>query len=425
MKATLQLDPLRLYQRRMYDDTAQNVMCVSSTQVGKTWMLSRWICAGALCDRLRVHPSWWLAPVYNQVEQGAKYCLDFARRSGIYRSFKQHPYPILTLINGATIEFRSWERSDNLLGTSIARAVVDEAGLLTTGAQAIISTRRSATMGPIRYIGNPGHTSGPFRKLCGRAESDDTGRYSLHKWTWEDLYAALLEESEEKAEMYREFIEDERRDLVEYEFRRLYEAEWTADQYAVFQGVWDASRDEESNAYRGVSSPEAGHSYVAGVDVGEVTDYAVICVLDVDLNRPVFLQRNRGVDLGVVALQHREIQSRFQCPITVEQNFIGNALMAEYRSAGVIHQPFKTTRNSKQEIIHMLAVEIAQQRMTLAELPPLQHELEVYRYDRAPSGNYSYGAPSGEHDDCVIALALAFWGKTRGLAGNLEGIGWV
>jgi len=29
--------------------------------------------------------------------------------------------------------------------------------------------------------------------------------------------------------------------------------------------------------------------------------------------------------------------------------------------------------------------------------------------ERLPSGSWRYGAPSGLHDDCVIALALAHW----------------
>jgi len=33
-----------------------------------------------------------------------------------------------------------------------------------------------------------------------------------------------------------------------------------------------------------------------------------------------------------------------------------------------------------------------------------------YEYDIGPTGQISYAAPSGYHDDCVMALALAVWG---------------
>jgi len=37
----------------------------------------------------------------------------------------------------------------------------------------------------------------------------------------------------------------------------------------------------------------------------------------------------------------------------------------------------------------------------------LTSEMKRYEYQISPSGGISYGAPSGYHDDCVMALALA------------------
>ena len=42
-----------------------------------------------------------------------------------------------------------------------------------------------------------------------------------------------------------------------------------------------------------------------------------------------------------------------------------------------------------------------------ADWDVLTHEMKRYEYVILPSGGISYGAPSGYHDDCVIALALA------------------
>jgi hypothetical protein len=39
----------------------------------------------------------------------------------------------------------------------------------------------------------------------------------------------------------------------------------------------------------------------------------------------------------------------------------------------------------------------------------LTAEMKRYEYVISPSGGISYNAPSGYHDDCVIALALANW----------------
>ena len=115
---------------------------------------------------MRLHPWWWTAPTYNQVIAGFRLMVAIASSAGaLAKEPTTTPYPVVTLENGASIEFRSWEREQNLMGTSIAGGVVDEAGLLTPEAQAALSTRRSSTLGPLRYIGNPGVVAGPFRRL--------------------------------------------------------------------------------------------------------------------------------------------------------------------------------------------------------------------------------------------------------------------
>ena len=46
----------------------------------------------------------------------------------------------------------------------------------------------------------------------------------------------------------------------------------------------------------------------------------------------------------------------------------------------------------------------------------LTAEMRRYEYDIGPTGQISYAAPSGYHDDCVMALALAVWGcRTYGV----------
>ena len=40
----------------------------------------------------------------------------------------------------------------------------------------------------------------------------------------------------------------------------------------------------------------------------------------------------------------------------------------------------------------------------------LTAEMKRYEYEIGPTGQVSYAAPSGYHDDCVMALALGVWG---------------
>lgn len=53
----------------------------------------------------------------------------------------------------------------------------------------------------------------------------------------------------------------------------------------------------------------------------------------------------------------------------------------------------------------------AERRTSNAEVwEVLTAEMKRYEYEIGPTGQVSYAAPSGYHDDCVMALALGVWG---------------
>jgi len=58
---------------------------------------------------------------------------------------------------------------------------------------------------------------------------------------------------------------------------------------------------------------------------------------------------------------------------------------------------------------HQNLLAFERQTMGLLDDPVLLAELDAYTMERLPSGSWRYGAPSGLHDDCVMALALAHW----------------
>ena len=394
---------------------------VSSTQVGKTFGVACWFVADAWKDPDTRFASTWYAPSYKQVRPGINLISQLfgPQGAGIIASgpLRTAPYETI-LLSGHRLEFRTWDDPENLLGDTIARAVVDEAGKLTNHAQGVISSRRSSTLGPVRYIGNPGLVGGPFRRLCSLAEAGEPN-LSFHRWTWRDKLAEL---PPEEAEVYATFIEQERLSLPDFEFRRLYEAEWTDDEAAVFTNV-EACTDGEALTIPATGCLN-GDRYVIGVDVGQRVDYLAALVLGIDRYRGDYLLRFRGVGYPDAAVRLKELQDRTNAPIVVEENGPGIALIQEFDRLGVRYLPFTTTNQSKQELMTNLAADLAGQRIRLARMAPLQHELQAYRYERLPSGLYRYGAPPGEHDDTVMALALAAYAR-RGALVDLSQYGWI
>jgi len=69
---------------------------------------------------------------------------------------------------------------------------------------------------------------------------------------------------------------------------------------------------------------------------------------------------------------------------------------------------FKFTSSSKTAVVQRLIVAVEQRCVSWpAAWDVLTAEMGRYEYAISPSGGITYDAPSGYHDDCVIALALA------------------
>jgi len=101
--------------------------------------------------------------------------------------------------------------------------------------------------------------------------------------------------------------------------------------------------------------------------------------------------------------------------VVVEENGPGIPVIEHlpqlFRETGVSCQVigFTTTAQSKSLIVNSLAV--AFERSGAVWLLPdevQQAEFEAYEETKTPAGNTTYGAPEGEHDDTVIAAALAW-----------------
>jgi hypothetical protein len=75
---------------------------------------------------------------------------------------------------------------------------------------------------------------------------------------------------------------------------------------------------------------------------------------------------------------------------------------------GLHIQPFTTTNASKAEAIEALALAFERADIRILNDPVLVSELVAYQAERLPSGLTRYSAPGGQHDDTVMALALAW-----------------
>jgi hypothetical protein len=146
------------------------------------------------------------------------------------------------------------------------------------------------------------------------------------------------------------------------------------------------------------------------VDWGRHEDFTVFAVLDARLQL-VHLDRFTGVGYELQTGRLKALWERFgRGQILAEVNSMGGPLIERLQRERVAVRAFQTTNASKAEAVEALALAIENGRMAFADDPriePLRSELLAFEQARLPSGLIRYAAPPRQHDDCVMALAIA------------------
>lgn len=197
-------------------------------------------------------------------------------------------------------------------------------------------------------------------------------------------------------------IESARATMPDRLFRQEFLAEFIEDRGAVFRNVYEVSTADPMG-------PIEGHDYVFGVDFGRHNDFTVVSVIDVTTRTQVHLDRFTETSFAVQRGRIAALASVYK-PITIlaELNSVGEPNVEQLIADGLPVTGFYTTASSKGPLIDALAVAIENADVCLLDDPVQIDELLSYEMDRLPSGRYTYNAPSGLHDDTVIATALAW-----------------
>lgn len=200
-----------------------------------------------------------------------------------------------------------------------------------------------------------------------------------------------------------EEIESARREKTAQAFAQEILAEFLADGSGVFRGV-----SKVAVAPIG-TLPQPGFRYVIGVDWGKQGDFTVIVVMCVDTMEMVAMERFNRIDYHFQRERLKRVIDAWKPVMTmVEQNSIGETNIEELIRDGVRVTAFTTTAQSKPPLIEELAMAIEKEQIRLQPDPVLLNEMNAYTMKRTATGRWQYDAPSGGHDDTVIALAIAY-----------------
>ena len=344
-------------------------------------------------------PCAWYEPNYKSVMENWRWFTETyfpitKRKSEVERR--------IDLINGGFIEMWSLDDKDASRGRKYKRVVINEAAkvkdLEYSWNNVIRITLADLNGGAL--IGSTPRGFNYFKAMYDRGQDKFEEEWeSWKKSTYDNPY---IDRSE---------IEELKRTLPDIVFQQEIMAEFIHDSGMVFRRVQDAS------CLEALEEPIKSRQYIAGVDVAAAVDYTVVSVFDVESKEQVYIDRFNRVDYNVLEDRLEAVYKRWNMTsMVIEMNSIGQGVIDHLQNRNMHIIPFTTTNATKQEAIQSLQSAFEHGSIKIIYDPVQIGELLSFESKRNASGSFSYSAPSGMHDDTVMALAIAWSG--------FDGVSW-
>lgn len=347
------------------------------------------------------YPVGWFSPTYRMLGEVWKEIVETTRPIQTRVAKQEHRIELLT---GGVIDCWSLDAADSVRGRKYARVIIDEAAMvpdLGDSWQAAIRPTLTDYTGDAFLLSTPKGVN--FFHEC-YSRGVDPAQPDWNGWHAPTTANPYIDPAE---------VEAARLELPEQIFRQEYLAEFLQNEGAVFRNIDACLHADNQTDHR-------GHSLMAGVDWGQQNDFTVISVVCATCRQEVELDRFNKIEWAFQRARLKTIIERHGCiAVMVETNSIGGPNLEALQREGLPVRGFETTGTSKPPLIQSLA--LALERVELQWLPDPVGRTELLAYEsrrNATTGRISYSAPSGGHDDTVMARALALHALHRGSVGT-------
>lgn len=387
----------------IHNSTARRRIAACGVRFGKTTCAAYECIAECLAPRER-GVGWIVAPTFDLADRVFEEVERIALKK-LSRFVKQYLRSekrlVFTNLGGGTTEFRA-KSADNpvsLLGEGLDFLVVDEAARLPPRVwQSHLAQRLIDRKGWALLISTPhgrGWLYDMYRMGQGANRNPNYESWNLPSWT--------------NPRLDREEIRREKLTMPERIFAQEYGAKFMEGSGAVFRHVRERATGQwEDPVYR--------EEYFAGLDLAKVDDFSVLVIMD-RRGKVVYVDRFHRISWDAQAARVADATSyynhaRIMCDVTG----LGDPVKELLEKHNCYVTPFPFTQRSKAQLIDNLTMLLDQKAVVLPRpqlWPEGIEELEAYEYSMSEQGNIRSGAPSGMHDDCVIAVALAAYNMSR------------
>jgi hypothetical protein len=365
----INLPQLHINQKKIYESKARFRVMMSGRRFGKSELAVTEI----ITESLKGHQVAYITPTYNL----AKTFFD--------KLAKAVPFPAnrseltISLPTKGSIQFFTGERLDNLRGRKFHLVVVDEASFIPNLEDGWLNSIRPTLTD---YIGRALFLSTPKGKNY---------FYSLFMKGGEQDWEAFRFTTYDNPHINKTEIDDARTQLPE----AVFEQEYMANPMENAANPFGSAFIQQCTYPISTAAPA-----VYGIDLAKSTDWTVIIGMD-RMGAVCYFERFQN-DWRTTK---QKIKLLPKAPMLIDSTGVGDPITEELQHDGMEVTGFKFSQTSKQQLMEGLQAAIHQRKITFPS-GIITQELEIFEYQYY-SGGVRYSAPSGFHDDCVMALALA------------------
>lgn len=365
----INLPQLHINQKKIYESKARFRVMMSGRRFGKSELAVTEI----ITESLKGHQVAYITPTYNL----AKTFFD--------KLAKAVPFPAnrseltISLPTKGSIQFFTGERLDNLRGRKFHLVVVDEASFIPNLEDGWLNSIRPTLTD---YIGRALFLSTPKGKNY---------FYSLFMKGGEQDWEAFRFTTYDNPFINKTEIDDAKTQLPE----AVFEQEYMANPMENAANPFGSAFIQQCTYPMSTETPA-----VYGIDLAKSTDWTVIIGMD-RMGAVCYFDRFQN-DWRTTK---QKIKLLPKAPILIDSTGVGDPITEEMQHDGLEVTGFKFSQTSKQQLMEGLQAAIHQRKITFPS-GIITQELEIFEY-QYHSGGVRYSAPSGFHDDCCMALALA------------------
>lgn len=306
---------------------------------------------------------------------------------------------IIEIINGNTLRFFSGESAQSARGSNCTRLIIDEAAYIKDEIDGqsfwynIVLPLLKAKGKTAILISTPFAKNGFFYDMCMKGYREEPNYKYIKKTIYED---GLITPEE---------IEELKKGYPELAWRCEFMCEFVENAMSVFP--------EYENNFKDNFNFDKNQQCWCGVDLSTVgSDNTVVTIVNAENQVVQHIVKgdldDKYKQIANIINQHKPVGTY------IESNSIGTVMYNEIKKLTKVEnvELFTTTNDSKKQYISLISNAITNNNIEFDKSnKTLYTEFGTFSYKLTKSGNVTYAATSGNHDDTVISLGLALQAK--------------